>query len=516
MSSNYPDGIDSLPVNHADNVGEKVHASTINDLADAINKVEAELGVSPKGTYADVAARLNGGYLAASVIAHAPTGTVGVDRPMLLDAIADTPVGGVLALRNGGDTPYAIDQALALGKNIGIIGAGCEEVMGTVISGSLVAALAPSASPYLEGSVILQTEAATDVFTLSEAGLVVNFRDIGVLFDSSIAFTDTGHAFNMTGPTATLGGTDSGVVSSRWDNVAVFGGDGNHYGFNWTNPLLCTFTHLRAYGGGGYRIACDSFYNSYGNCVFVHPYSCMFVGGTADGFHVSGRTVTFPGHMNMLSFTRPQCIVSKDTLGTYYGTYAQVTNAQYLFYVDDNTTHFSVVAPDMETDVSGQEIRLPISTPMFWDLSGAFPKPASPIAVIRPGVDGTNRSLWSDMSIGGYASQALLAMNVKAGLGTTPPAITNDGSSDDWRGQINFGTGTAIPAFPNDLVDLRFFRNARAVNLYPQIVPLNSATAALGLYVSTITEAQLVIGALNAPAASQPVGTYKFAYTVDR
>jgi hypothetical protein len=59
MPSSYPSGLDSFPTNHVDNVNEAITAATINNLADADNKIEAELGLLPKGTYASVRARLD-------------------------------------------------------------------------------------------------------------------------------------------------------------------------------------------------------------------------------------------------------------------------------------------------------------------------------------------------------------------------------------------------------------------------------------------------------------------------
>lgn len=57
MSSNYPGGVDSY-VTHSDITGEIIHASTTNDIQDAIVAVETELGVNPSGTFPTVAARL--------------------------------------------------------------------------------------------------------------------------------------------------------------------------------------------------------------------------------------------------------------------------------------------------------------------------------------------------------------------------------------------------------------------------------------------------------------------------
>lgn len=61
MASSYPGSIDSFGTGHADNVREAIHASTINDLADAVNKIETELGVNPSGASIDVATAIAGG-----------------------------------------------------------------------------------------------------------------------------------------------------------------------------------------------------------------------------------------------------------------------------------------------------------------------------------------------------------------------------------------------------------------------------------------------------------------------
>lgn len=58
MASNYPSGLDVFNTGHQDSVGEIVHAADVNSLADAVNKIEAELGTLPKGTFSSVSAKL--------------------------------------------------------------------------------------------------------------------------------------------------------------------------------------------------------------------------------------------------------------------------------------------------------------------------------------------------------------------------------------------------------------------------------------------------------------------------
>ena len=60
MASAYPGGLDSFATNKADATTTPTdHPGHHNDLADAVNKIEAELGVDPAGAEATVVARLD-------------------------------------------------------------------------------------------------------------------------------------------------------------------------------------------------------------------------------------------------------------------------------------------------------------------------------------------------------------------------------------------------------------------------------------------------------------------------
>lgn len=58
MASAYPSSIDNFVTNHV--VGETILPTTDNDQADALNKIELELGTDPSGASATVKARLDG------------------------------------------------------------------------------------------------------------------------------------------------------------------------------------------------------------------------------------------------------------------------------------------------------------------------------------------------------------------------------------------------------------------------------------------------------------------------
>jgi hypothetical protein len=60
MASTYPGTLDSFATNSTDSTpSATTHPALHNDANDAINKVEAELGTNPSGTYATVLARLD-------------------------------------------------------------------------------------------------------------------------------------------------------------------------------------------------------------------------------------------------------------------------------------------------------------------------------------------------------------------------------------------------------------------------------------------------------------------------
>jgi hypothetical protein len=61
MSSSYPGSLDAFATNRT--AGQTIQASTDNDHSDAINKIEAELGVNPSGASATVAALLSTGVM---------------------------------------------------------------------------------------------------------------------------------------------------------------------------------------------------------------------------------------------------------------------------------------------------------------------------------------------------------------------------------------------------------------------------------------------------------------------
>lgn len=76
MASVYPTSLDNFVTNRIDDtVLSTIHAADHDNLNDAINKIEAELGLNPKGIYASVVERLS------IIIQNTPT----IDYTLVLD-----------------------------------------------------------------------------------------------------------------------------------------------------------------------------------------------------------------------------------------------------------------------------------------------------------------------------------------------------------------------------------------------------------------------------------------------
>lgn len=101
------------------------------------------------------------------------------------------------------------------------------------------------------------------------------------------------------------------------------------------------------------------------------------------------------------------------------------------------------------------------------------------------------------------------------GAGTSPPTPVVTTGSTDLGGTITWGTGTS----PNTQAQLAItFGTAWTIpgggGPHVVIEPLNTATQALGLYVSGVSPTGFNVYAATAPAASQGASTYQFSYIV--
>lgn len=274
------------------------------------------------------------------------------DTAELQAAIDATPSGGVLYVPAG---TYKLTAALAIADAITIVGDGCVGVHGTITADGIDVMNLPLVSPYLSGTVLVQTAAAANAIRITTVGRSVHLRDFGIRFDgASVRFTNTGHGV-FAEPTAQFSGRpEMGLHSSWWERVSVFGHDGNHYAFKVTNQLCCTFRDLRFYGGGGLHFSNNTAWaaGNMGNLQCDHLYGQLFVDGTAHGVWIQ----QVAGTPNMFQFNR--CQVTTNAPNAVFELGASPGGDQYCFFCDPGVRNITWVQADFESGVGGK-LRLP-------------------------------------------------------------------------------------------------------------------------------------------------------------
>jgi hypothetical protein len=98
-----------------------------------------------------------------------------------------------------------------------------------------------------------------------------------------------------------------------------------------------------------------------------------------------------------------------------------------------------------------------------------------------------------------------------ANAGTSPPAPVVAATARNQRGNVTFGTGTTPAAGAQVTVT---YSAAWPLAPFVSVVAKNSATAALGLYVSANATGSFTVSTTSAPAASQANTVYSFDFIV--
>lgn len=113
----------------------------------------------------------------------------------------------------------------------------------------------------------------------------------------------------------------------------------------------------------------------------------------------------------------------------------------------------------------------------------------------------------------GGADFAVPVLAAGANNGTSPPApvVLANYTITDKRGVISFGSGGSAAAGAQVVVT---FNQAMTVRPYVHVDAYNTATQALGLFVTVAGLTGFTISSTSAPTASQAVGTFLVAYSV--
>jgi hypothetical protein len=123
MASSYPGGLDSFATNRADATSmATTHKDDHNNANDAINKIEAELGINPSASYSTVLARLDA--LTTSVVATTQSGSSYTLALVDAGTVVEFTNAGAVALT----VPTNASVAFPIGSVVGILQYGAGQV----------------------------------------------------------------------------------------------------------------------------------------------------------------------------------------------------------------------------------------------------------------------------------------------------------------------------------------------------------------------------------------------------
>jgi hypothetical protein len=246
----------------------------------------------------------------------------------------------------------AIDAAIAAGKplyipvgvysNTGLTIDGNLSIIGASSAGSWSSGNinVPTGTPPLAGAVLYPVSNGSNAITITGASRSVNIKDLGIQFQT--AFAGTGDGIHYI-PSS----TNPGLSDFRWDNINVYGHDGDHYACNLQNPIYGHVSKFSSYGGGALKLYGTHASRNFGNMLWNELYSQVVVGGTAHGVALSASRSQC---MNLVTFIRPQVIVENLSGVTPGGN--PPTTAQNMWNEDANVTNIRKIAPDFETNIS--------------------------------------------------------------------------------------------------------------------------------------------------------------------
>ena len=317
----------------------------------------------------------------------------------------------------------------------------------------------PVGSPVLSGAVLLCASNGSHAITISGVATQLNLMNVGIEF--ATPFSGTGDGINYI-PT----GTNTGLVNSYLENVAIYGHDGNHYAFNLQNPLLGAWIDVNTWGGGVLKIVGNGTTN-YGNITFTQLYGNVVTGGSAHGVDLSASVLQ---KLSLCTFLRPQVMVTNHS-GVSTGN--PPTSAQYIWKEDSNVTNITKVGCDFETNVSSKIQLSPATNGNSFDWPSLF----SDAAALESPAWGHYGRMFNPQGVA-----------AKAFTDTTTSGTASDST-------------TAAFFFPGPTI------NASSAATYPVMTTVYIAPPALGANVNfTKARALYAIGAIETTSSMTCVG----------
>jgi hypothetical protein len=240
------------------------------------------------------------------------------------EAIASTPEGGLVFLRNGVYGPFTVN------RSVSIVGEGIftepqnlpldpDDIL-SVAGGTVIEVTAPDTN----GITLVGT------LTVSIKNLVVRFSGNGT---GNGIYNDPGFG-------------NSGLLYSTLENIVVLDHDADHYAFYLVNFLHITGKMLFSFGGPALYFASLSHTIKYGDAVFEEV-----LARTKPSLQVSKNIVELVGtdtqfQLNLIEFTRLDLMDRSSDLSTSYSLHM------------DNSAWITIHAADFEYPNDGRLIRL--------------------------------------------------------------------------------------------------------------------------------------------------------------
>jgi hypothetical protein len=284
----------------------------------------------------------------------------------LKEAIEATPEGTTLWLApSPTGQPIKVKETVKVEKPMTVRGSGMSPFYGPLQAKAkdpYISQETPQA-PYLQGSVIEQTGKNQNGIEAKNDGGCINFYDLGIKFASP--FKETGHGFVAVNKSEVEGENklqyqQHAPQGMTWCNLAVFGHDGSHYGFNLTNSQLNAFTQLQSWGGGCLFWNTSEWLGSgwanQSNSTINQIYGFFCCHGTAHGIDLSPSSTEGLNGMVML---RPQINMEKfpKTYEELFGANEGPNTAVQYAYRDHGVgTVYLMIGADMESTLAGAKI----------------------------------------------------------------------------------------------------------------------------------------------------------------
>lgn len=246
---------------------------------------------------------------------------------------------------------------LTISAQVAVFGDSASGVWGNV---SGAGANIPTVSPYLQGSVLLMAAPNTDAISATVVGNGMRLSNFGILFDPTIALWQTGHGINANAN----GQSQYGQISGYWDNLLVWGTDGNHYSFRLVNPLYFTSIGISSFSGGGIHVGNASSPQPAGNATFVQPYCALYGGGSSSAISVT--TDSGASYNNLLTWIRPQGIGAGTTSAPFTGTNLSSWPVSIVDMFGSGTAQWAYVSPSTQ-------LKQAIISPDFEGLNPSYP-----------------------------------------------------------------------------------------------------------------------------------------------